>query len=70
MYAQESIVRQRKLAGSMRMIDVMTGVGDPSDDYDPLTDESPEILASWDLLRIEKNGLSVQLYFIEPLQVS
>ena len=54
----------------MRMIDVMTGVGDPSDDYDPLTDESPEILASWDLLRIDKNGLSVQLYFIEPLQVS
>lgn len=48
----------------------MTGVGDPSDDYDPEVDESPEILDSWELLSITKAGLSIQLVFKEPLEVS
>lgn len=58
-FAQESIVKNRKLNSSGRLIDVMTGVGDPNDDYDPLTDERPDILASWDLIDINKSGLTI-----------
>lgn len=68
--AQEGIIKNRKLSSSSRLIDVMTGVGDPNDEYDPLTDERPNILASWDLLDMNKNGLTIQLYFKQPLEVS
>ena len=69
-FIQQQRNKRRQLASEINLIDVMTGVGDPSDDYNPDVDESPEILDSWDLISITKGGLSIQLIFKEPLEVS
>lgn len=58
------------MSAQVQMINVMAGVGDPGDDFDESEDQVPELLASWDLISINKEGLSIQLYFKEPLEVS
>ena len=62
--------KQRRLAAQLPLVTLMTGTADPSDEYDPKQDPYPDLLESWTLMDIDKNGCSFQLIFKEPLEVS
>ena len=56
---QQISAERRQLSAQVQMINVMAGVGDPGDDFDESEDQVPELLASWDLISINKEGLSI-----------
>lgn len=67
---QQSQAEGRRMSSYAEMINVIAGVSDPGDNFDEDEDQMPQILASYDLLRLNKEGVSIKLYFKEPLEVS